>query len=167
MKQAFYKTGLVILLFLAGVMTAQSQSKDPAENQRIIESKNYVFKAQYASPQRGRTVPLTSEYDLTVAGDSLVSYLPYFGRAYSAPIDPTKGAGMFTSVKFDYSISPNDKKGKWEISIQPRDVSEVQQMFLEIFDNGTATLRIQFQNRQPMSYSGYIVEGKDRGKKAF
>jgi hypothetical protein len=167
MKQVFYKTALLLLVSITGALNGQSQSKDPAENQRIVESKNFVFKAQTASPQRGRNVQLTSDYDLTIAGDSMVSYLPYFGRAYSAPIDPTKGGIMFTSVKFDYTQSPKNKKGKWEITIQPKDVTDVQQLFLEIFDNGTASLRVTLQNRQPIAFYGYIVEGKNREKKAF
>jgi Domain of unknown function (DUF4251) len=165
MKQLFYKMGLYLLILLAGTMIARSQSKEPAENQRIIESKNYIFTAQSASPQRGRDIPLTGEYDLTIAGDSIISYLPYFGRAYTAPLDPSKGGIMFTSVNSDYKVTP--KKGKWEITIKPKDVTDVQELFLDIFDNGAASLRVTLQNRQPISFTGYVAEGKDRTKKGF
>ena len=76
----------VTLSFCAG-----AQEKDPAVVKALVESKNYVFKADYVNPQTGRSRSLTSEYDLTIKPGEVISYLPYFGRAYSAPINSEGG----------------------------------------------------------------------------
>jgi hypothetical protein len=100
----------------------------------------------------------TSEYDLRISGDSLVSYLPYFGRAYSAPAPGERGGFNFTSSKFDYVIVPR-KKG-WEINIKPKDVNDVREFALSVSEKGYATLRALSNNRQPISYTGYIAATK-------
>lgn len=153
---------LLMTIFGAGAVTAQDL--DAAAVKNMIESKNFIFKAEYVSPVGGRSRPLTSEYDVSVRNDKVVSYLPYFGRAYTAPINTTDGGIKFTSTKFDYTI--NQKKNKWEVRIKPRDVSDVQDMYLTVFDNGRASLRVNNTNRQNISYDGYIMEVKEE-KKAF
>ncbi len=67
----------------------EATKSSPAKN--MMDSKNFVFVAQIASPVGGRTMHLTSYYDLNVSKDTIVSSLPYFGRAYTAPINPSEG----------------------------------------------------------------------------
>jgi hypothetical protein len=160
----FKISGFLVLLTILGSSTVIAQDLDPAAVKNIVESKNFIFKAEYVNPQSGSTRPLTSEYDLTVKTDKVVSYLPYFGRAYTAPINPAEGGIKFTSTKFDYNIKQRNKK--WDVRIRPRDVSDVQDMYLTVFDNGRASLRVTNTNRQSISYDGYIIESKQE-KKAF
>ena len=46
-----------------------------------------------------RSIYLSPYYYLKVSKDTVVAYLPYFGRAYTAPADPTEGGIKFTSTK--------------------------------------------------------------------
>ncbi|MES2329581.1 MAG: DUF4251 domain-containing protein [Bacteroidota bacterium] len=159
-------TILVFILAVAigGVNIASAQQtkqeikagKEAIIKQKIADKK-YVFIAQSATPMRGTVRQLSEEYDLRVAPDSIISYLPYFGVAYSAPINSSEGGIRFTSVSFAYA-SVNRNKGGWDITIKPRDASEVQQLFLSIFSNGSATLQVISANRQPISFSGYISD---------
>jgi Domain of unknown function (DUF4251) len=150
---------LITALFfsLAGA-TLQAQSKDTAVNRQIIESQNYIFKAQNTSPLRGGTRHLTSDYDLAVKKDSIISWLPYFGRAYSVPLNPSQGALEFTSSKFEYKVEKK-KKHSWEITINPKDQTEVRELILTVFDNGSAQLRVNSINREAISLNGYVVAG--------
>ncbi len=124
----------------------------------MIDAEQYVFTAQTALPTRGRTVQLTTSYTVKVGKDTLVSDLPYFGRSFSAPIDPTKGGIQFNSTKFDYQVK-EIKKG-WQITIKPTDVSDVQQFFFSIFNNGSASLQVTSTNRTPITFNGYVAERK-------
>jgi hypothetical protein len=142
-------------------MIASAQEKTAAEIKQIVESQNYIFKAETVIPQSGSSRVLTPEYDLTVSGKKIISYLPYFGRAY-APVLPGEGGIKFTSTDFEYKKAKDGDK--WEITIQPNDVNDVRQMHLTVFDNGRATLNVTNTNRQGISYNGYIKEGE---KKAF
>jgi hypothetical protein len=91
--------------------------------------------------------------------DTLISYLPYFGRAQVAPVDPTKNSLDFTSTDFEYTKTVN-KKGGWDILIKPKDQRDVQQLSFRIFDNGSASLGVASANRDPITFQGYITEKK-------
>ena len=146
----------MLVLITAGLQ-AQELDKDQVKN--LIENKNFVFKAQSASPMGGTNRPLTSEYDLRLLGDSVVTYLPYFGRAYTAPIPGESGGIRFTSTEFDYKAKQR-RKGGWEITIVPKDVNDVRQIMISVSENGWANLQVTSNTRQPISFNGYIVSGK-------
>jgi len=155
-----YTTYLLTLLALCSLPThtkAQDnkQSTKEAAIKNMVDSQNYVFVAQTALPMSGRTRQLTSDYDLQVSKTSIISYLPYFGRAYQAPLDPTKNSLDFTSKDFDYAATPGKKSG-WRVTIKPKDNRDVQQMTLNISSSGYGILQVTSTNRQPISFNGYI-----------
>src|SRR5450432_3576138 len=91
--------------------TAQSNAADKSDPKKaafknMVDTQHFLFVAQSVTPLRGQFRNLTSSYDVSISKDTMVCYLPYFGRAYSAPIDPSKGALNFTSTNFSYSVTP-------------------------------------------------------------
>ena len=159
-----YSLPLMINLFLLAAVvepqTAFAQNKkDNTKSAAITElvmSQRYTFKARSASPLSGRLRQLTSDYDLQVSKDTIISYLPYFGRAYSAPADLGTGGIQFTSTGFQYTLTEKKKEG-WNVSIKYKDAGDVQQMQLRIFTNGSASLQVTSNNRQGISFDGYIT----------
>lgn len=135
---------------------AQNKTEDENTVTRIVNEQAYTFKAQTVMPTTGRTRQLNSNYDLTVSKDSVASWLPYFGRAYQAPLDPTKGGIQFTSTDFDYTTA--QRNDGWDITIKPKDTRDVQEVFLTVFKNGSATLRVSSISRQPISFGGVVTE---------
>lgn len=161
---------LLLLLILGAGSFAQTSVK-PKESEKakkikeLISSRNYVFQAQTVFPMSGRTRQIAGEgYDVSVSKDTVNSYLPYFGRAYSAPIDPSKGGIQFISKSFEYTEAPG-KKGGWDITIKPKDIRDVQQLFLSVSEDGYASLQVTSTNRQAISFNGVIVEKRARKKK--
>ncbi len=139
-----------------------SQDKKAAKIARIksmIDSRSYVFQAQRVMPLGGHTRMLTTDYDVEVNPESIVCYLPYFGKAYSPPIDPSKGGIDFTSKNFDYSATAAKKDG-WDVLIKPKDVQDVQQLSISVSSEGYATAHVMSTSRQPISFSGIIVPKK-------
>ncbi|CAL1519297.1 DUF4251 domain-containing protein [Chitinophaga sp. MM2321] len=137
----------------------QKKEEKAAEVKALIDSRNYVFVAQSALPMNGRTRQLTSEYNVTVTADSVVSYLPYFGRAYSAPYGSNKSPLDFKTKQFKYTSTPRKKDG-WSISVKPTDQQDIQNINITVSSSGYGTLQVTSNNRQPMSFNGYIKEGK-------
>lgn len=155
-----------LLLLPAANSFAQDAAKDKkaakqARIQNLVSAQQYVFKAQTMLPMGGRSRQLTTDYDVTIGKDTIVSYLPYFGRAYTAPINPSEGGIQFTSTNFSYNITEK-KKGGWDVLIKPNDVAAVQQLSLSISQDGYASLQVTSTNRQPISFNGYITEKRRR-----
>lgn len=143
------------VLFYQCSSSGKNVSVDKDEVNTMINNKEFIFVADRVNPLRGRSRHLTSEYDVTVKNDSLVSYLPYFGRAYQAPMNPSEGGIQFTSTNFSYEVSAKNKNG-WQVVIRPKDQSGVQEFFFTIFDNGSATLNVTSTHKDPIVFSGNI-----------
>jgi len=146
-------------LAIFSMQQANAQNKKPSKEavtKALVDSQQYIFVAQNAMPMSGRTVQLNSnDYDLTIKKDSIIAYLPYYGRAYTAPLDPSETGIKFTSTSFEYKKEAR-KKGGWEITITPKDANGVQQLSLTISSNGYSTLQVINTTRQPISYYGYL-----------
>ena len=156
------KTALCVLLISASAtLNVSAQDSTVKENtnetgiETLIQTRHYIFVPQTVSPLRGGMRQLTSYYDLKVSKDTIISSLPFFGRAFTAPINSTEAGINFTSSTFDYSVS-NRKKGGWLISIKPKDVNNVQQLMLSVSETGFATLQVTSNNRDPISFTGYV-----------
>jgi hypothetical protein len=161
-----FKRILPLLLFMAvftgntNIVIAQKKvSAKEMEIKNLLYSQQYIFYAQSVIPSSGRQRFLTSEYTVSISKDTIVSYLPYFGRAYSATMGSTDGGIKFTSVDFDYKISER-KKGGWEISIHPKGGQDVQKLNFTVYNNGTAYLFVNSNNRQSISFNGYVSARK-------
>lgn len=153
-------TTAILLLFMAAVLPAtgwaQNKKDKKAEIKNNVEARNYVFIAQTALPTSGRSRQLTSDFDFRVSKDTVISNLPYFGRAYSAPLNPTESPLQFTSTNFGYTVT-NKKKGGWDVVITPKDQQDPRQIALSIFENGTASATVTSNNRQPIAFNGYVI----------
>jgi len=168
MKTIVKIPGILLLLCaisfgsMAQTTRKEREAKKVADVKDMVENSNYVFHAEFANPMRGGNINLTSEYDLRVSKDTLVAYLPYFGRAYQAPMDPTDGGIHFTSTRFTYTKQQN-KKGGWDIYVKPSDAKGVEKMFLSISEDGYASLQVTSSQRDPISFQGYIEKKKQKG----
>lgn len=153
---------IFVAAFLGNVQVVIAQQNKPTKEvilNNSIDSQQYIFNAQYATPMSGQQKYLTGDYVLKVSKDTIVCYLPYFGRAYTATAYNADGGLKFTTTNFDYKIS-NKKKNRWDIIITPKDGQDVQTLDLTIFSNGNADLRVNSNNRQSISFSGYITQNK-------
>lgn len=165
------KTALILVLMVTAFSTVASaqtkqekQAAKAAEVKKLVNDQRYVFIAQTVLPQSGRSRQVTPDFDLTVTKDTIKSYLPYFGRAYSAPITLNEGGIKFESKDFEYTKT-DAKKGGWDILIKPKDVNDIQTVRISITESGYAYVQVQSVNRQPISYNGYITEKRSDKKK--
>ena len=154
--------GSLLLAFLFSVVTLQAQQlPEKRNNSQVLkaklDSKRMTFVAQAANPARGSIIQLTNLYDLQLKGDTLVAELPFFGRAFTAPVNPSDGGIRFTSTNFQYEVKQKKNK-RWDVKIIPNDHQDVRQMYLSIFPNGSATLQVLSNSRESMSFTGYIEE---------
>ncbi len=153
-------TGILIVLNCLSISYAQTKKNaKAAEINNLISSRNYVFNANMVNVFRGGTRALNSSYDVTITRDSVIAYLPYFGRAYMADYGSIDGGINFTSTNFVYTATA--KKNGWNIRIDFKDakISDpkgVRQIQLTVSDDGYGNLQVLSSNRDPISFNGTI-----------
>ena len=126
---------------------------------QALDADNWVFRANQALPQQGRSRNLTGTYEVICRKDTILFHLPYFGRAYTAPIGETTSPLDFKTTDFDFNKTKDDK-GRWNITVIPKDYREVRSCNFTFFENGSAQLNVQMINRSPISFSGSVQPGK-------
>lgn len=149
----------LLLLFLMLSVSIQAQTRQEkriSEVKRLIESKDYVFLAESATPLSGSVIRLTSIYFLKINKDSLDSHLPYFGVAFRAPMGTTESPLSFISTDFEYSMKAS-KKGNFQIKIKINKPKDPDLMMLSVSSSGYATLTVNSMNRQSISFYGELV----------
>ncbi len=162
---------VAVAVLLAGHASAQT---DKATTARLVDAKTLVFNATTAMPlanadinavlskipggQGGNIMLSGGQYQLVIGKDSIEAHLPYYGRAFSPPTRDINDSGIkFKSKDFEYTSKKN-KKGNWIISIDPKDTRDVQSMTLTVTQNGYASLHVNSNYRQPISFNGFISE---------
>lgn len=156
------KTNICYFLLLLPFLILSCKASKGLSKEEIIEqtdskveAQRYTFEATQAHPANGRMVHLSPSYTLKVTPDSVIAYLPYFGRAYSAPSPTEEGGIKFTSTDFDYSLSEKDK-GTYRATIKILDNHNKYELSLLISDNAKGTLYVSQQNKQSITFYGDI-----------
>ncbi len=130
------------------------QEKLASEVRKALEQSSFRFEATYAYPTGYRPIYLTSDYDVMVSPDTVKVYLPFYGRAYHAPMDPGEGGFHFTSTDFSYRYAPGNSKGCWVAHITIFDLDRPLTFSFDIWENGSARLIVNDFNRQAISFQG-------------
>lgn len=130
------------------------------QTKNLVESKNFVFVPRTANPMGGRSVTLTTDFELTLTNDSVNSYLPYYGRAYSAAYGGESPMN-FNLPTIDYS-SEKTKKG-YEVKFSVKNANDRINLTFQIMETGSTTLQVNSTNRQGISYFG-VLEKKPEKK---
>jgi hypothetical protein len=133
----------------------QKQNEEQAAIKALVDSRQFIFEAQSATPMRGTTRQLTSVYTLKLNRDTLQADLPYFGRAYIVTYGSTETGIAFKTSDFDYAIE-DAKKGGWNISLSPKKIKDVNKMSLFVSASGYGTLQVTSNTREMISFYGYI-----------
>jgi type II secretory pathway pseudopilin PulG len=157
---------LFVLVAASSVLYAQDKKskkelkeEQAAMTKKLVEMQDYRFVAQIALPMSFRTVYLTSDYDLTVCRDTISAYLPYYGRVYVAPMNPSEGGIKFVSTDFTYKVE-SAKKGGWSIYITTKDTQRRFEMTLNISTSGATILTVNDVTRRSISFNGYLEKRK-------
>lgn len=164
MLSTFLRRTLVPVTFCLVFIGSYSQNNNKDEKQKeaiknMIDQKTFIFEAQTVTPMKGGIRYLDPGYTLKVKPDTLISELPYFGRAYQAEYGATDGGLKATSYQYDYAVKDR-KNGGWDIVIKTRDLKDQLQLTITAFDDGTASLNVNSSNRQPISFRGFFQTKK-------
>lgn len=152
---------LLLLVMAAGLSGLSAQSKKEKKELREkavreqVESENYKIDVSTAYPRRGRVVQLSSAYSVRVRNDSVYSYLPYYGRAYSVPYGGGEGL-IFNAPINEYKMEIH-KKGAAKVEFTARSKEDKFKFRITIFTNGSTSVDVSMQNRESINFSGELT----------
>lgn len=127
--------------------------------QALVDSSGFIFHAQRAFPQGGKTIDLTTNPGtLKIMGDTVIASLPYFGRSHSGGYSNTDGGMNFTGVMEDVKVSLNEKKYKISYNFTVKDSGNKYQCYIDLSTVNNVNVSITTTNRSSISYSGRVVK---------
>lgn len=156
----------ILLAWLGGGSFLSAQTKQEITEQKEkeikerVESGHFIVSVDRALPMRGRSVHLTTLYSLELKGDSVISYLPYFGRAYTAPYGGGNSMDFAERVT-GYHLSYT-KKGAAVIEFKAKTQDDRFAFRLLIYPDGSTTIQVIPVNRQSITYYGKVVAKEQR-----
>ena len=122
----------------------------------LINSKTFQFVADRALPQGWESVDLTTNFNFLKFDPELTeSYMPYFGRAYSADYGGDGGI-KFKSKPSEYKIGKAKKGNGYEINVTVSDTHDMYKLTLFVSPEGSASLNINSNQKSSISYMGEI-----------
>ena len=149
------------VLFM-GFATSHTSEERLAEKQRLelqvadsVHAKTFTINVNYVEPQNMMVAHyLTSDYSVRLQGDSVISYLPYFGRAYRADYNNTQQSPLtFSSCAQQVTIKRGKHKS-YTVYFKVNNATEMFEYYVDIFPNGSASVNVSSSDRTPIGFSG-------------
>ena len=161
--------------FILFFQNCTAQKVDSQTINSLVSSDEFTFHAEEANPMNFDVINILNSmpnnpstrilqldngsFTIELKKDKMEVTLPYFGRTFNASYGATDTSYRFTSK--DYAVTKSQsKKGNWVYKIKPADVNNVSDINIEIFKNGRALTSVRSNDRQPISYDGYISQNK-------
>lgn len=144
---------LVFMLIAGMALPAfpQNGKEREANVRKALDADRYTVDINYMIPAKGPGRALTTDYSIAVRNDSLLSYLPYAGRAYNIPYGGGKALNFSAPIE---SYEKTEKKGETEITIRTRNEEDSYVYRLTVYKDGNASLHVQPTQRESISFSG-------------
>lgn len=149
---------LFVVAFMAACASTPAAVKD-RERQELasnikkgVDDRNFKIDVNFVTPVRFPAMHIDGGYELRVHGDSIYSYLPFFGRVYVAPYGREDQGLHFADTLSDYTV--RRKKDQFIIRMTVRRPADTHVYNLVVFDNGNASVDVTSQQRERISYSG-------------
>ena len=174
MKARIFFMAFILSLIFTSVFAQPASRKSERELNRIekqkqiqalITSKEFVFEATYALPQGGKSIYLTgSSYTVKFHSDTIESYLPFFGRAYSVDYGG-EGGIKFVGKPTEFNVVTLKAEKGYNINATIKAPKDYYKLHLSVTPVGNATLIVDSNQRSSISYQGEIEKFEEvKGK---
>jgi hypothetical protein len=150
---------LLAMVVLGSCATSEERAARNAENAKkvkaALDSKTFKISVNRMNPMRGASKSVSYGYSVEVRNDSLISHLPYFGRAYNVPYGGGKGLNFKAQIR-NYRATFAGNNGYIVECDVPND-EDVFYYRINIFNSGKAIIDVWARDRNPISFQGEMV----------
>jgi hypothetical protein len=162
MRKLFFSVTIACsaLVLLCNCATTEERAARLAEQARkvaaALNERRFTIRVDRMYPQRGSAKSLSYGYSVEVRNDSLLSYLPYFGRAYTIPYGGGKGLSFSAPIS---SYQEYQKKNNIRhIEIGVTNEEDTYLYTIDVFDNGKSSIDVQSRQRENIYFSGEMED---------
>ena len=120
-----------------------------------LNNRDFKIAVDRMYPMRGSSRHVSYGYSVEVRNDTLISYLPYFGRAYNVPYGGGKGLNFSAPIGSYQEFMKGN--GQRHIEIGVTNDEDTYFYTIEVFDNGSSSVDVRARQRERISYSGNVV----------
>jgi len=121
--------------------------------QQALADRYFTIDVDRIYPMRGNSRTVNGFW-LTVHGDSIYSYLPYFGAAYYVPFGGGKGYDFDSIISYYEESHPQEDLTRIVLFTE---TDEDQFRFtIEVWDTGTADIHAVSRNRDQVTWDGQL-----------
>ena len=167
MKQNDYLFMTMIFLLMAltgcasgkGAATEASAEEGQTALREAIENQTYYVEVNQMYPMIGSPSTFITDFSVAIKGDMIKSYLPFFGRVYTATYGGDNPLSFESKIE-DYHLS-FDRNGKASIKLKTASKNDTYNFRIEIYPNGTTSIHVRSNYRDAMAYRG-IASDKRR-----
>lgn len=141
--------------FTQDLTSKEKKAQQEQEIKEMIESRDFVFHAKSIKPISGDKLDLSSSYDLTIQGLSVVSNLPYYYLEADKPIW-VDDAITFNLEAETMQVKYNDRRNDYEVFILVNTGKNIFNMKMVVRMNGCTYLSVMSTEFETVSYFGTI-----------
>ncbi len=127
-----------------------------------LNNRTFTLDFDYVMPRRGSARYITPGYSVRVDGDSINSYLPYFGVAYRADMSYDNRSPLDFETPLMGYVVEQTKKDCYRVTLRTQNRLDQMVYQIDIFANGKAMLDVFPSDREPISFSGEMRWEEER-----
>ena len=145
-----------LTLLAMSCATSQRLAEQNAATQKAVTEaltdKHLRIKVHSMSPFRYASRTVSYGFFLEIKGDTLESCLPYMGQVYQAAAFSSENLNFEAPIVSYHESRPKKNMTRIELEVKARE--DNYHYLLEIYDTGTAYIRVRCQNRDSISFDG-------------
>lgn len=181
MKALTFLLSLFILtIFSCGSTQSAATPEEIQALKKLVDSKSFYIESDWAYPQvtaamsqvlnsplmrpgsgAGGVNLIGNSNFLKVEGDSVTSYLPYFGeRRMGGQYGGTDSAIEFKGLVEDYEVKENKHSG-FTIKFDAKSKNEGFSVIIDLFPNNKSSMTLNGNTRTTIQYTGEVSAKKE------
>ena len=150
---AFLLTGCGVLIESREDRLARLE-REAQQVRQGVESGDFKIEIDHMIPLRGGSRHVDN-YSVKVKDGHVVSYLPYFGRAWDLPYGGGHGLNFEADIQESALYRSDD--GSYTVRLLIKTDEDTHVYTFQVFQNGSTSLLVQSKNREPISFNGDFV----------
>ncbi|MBR1464505.1 MAG: DUF4251 domain-containing protein [Prevotella sp.] len=136
----------------SGLSKSEKRTLVEKKVNEMLDNRHFKIEVDMMHPLNYPSKSLSTYFSMEIRNDSILSYLPYLGRAYQVPYGGGKALNFEAPIRQYQESFP--KKHMRRIELSTDNGEDILFYSIEVFANGNSTIHVQSRNRQSISFDG-------------